>query len=429
MSFELNKSVKIIRHKLNNGLEVIILNNPKVPIVSMNLSYKVGSKDEIVGIRGFAHLFEHLMFEGSKNVPKGEFDKICSSAGGTNNAYTTYDYTAYTMTLPSHQIELGLWLESDRMFYSEISQSALETQQKVVTEEILQTIENQPYGKWRENLAALAYSPECSYSWEVHGSKEDVANSTLANVQNFFNTYYNPENACLVLAGDCPPENTMPLVEKYFGIEKSNGNIRRNIFVENFKQKGKTEITYDNVPLPAVFISFHLGDFKSEDIYTADVLSYMIGNGRSSELYKKLVYEMQIASQVGAFVDKREHCSLLTFYAVGNKPLIQTDELKKAILFEIEKVKKGLFDESSLFKTRNQLTSQIANEIQYSHGLADMIGNFTLFWNNPEMIFEVLGKYNAINREHLIEFADKYLVAEEAIEVVVLPKEMSDNEI
>ncbi len=425
MIFDLSKFVKIHRHKLNNGLEVVILHNPKAPIVSMNLSYKVGSKDEMVGRRGFAHLFEHLMFEGSKNVPKGEFDKICSSAGGTNNAYTTYDYTAYTMTLPAHQLELGLWLESDRMFYSEISQVALETQQKVVTEEILQTIENQPYGRWREHLAEEAFAPECSYSWEVHGSKDDVAGSTLDDVKDFFNTFYNPDNACLVLAGDCDPESTIPLVEKYFGIEKELTKIERNLFSESFKLYHKNITTIDNVPLPAVFISYHLGDFKSEDLYTADVLSYMVGIGKSSELYKKMVYETQIASQVGAFVDKREHSSLLTFYAVANKPLTSTDELNESIVSELNKIKEGKFDTNLLSKTRNQLTSQMANEIQYSHGLADMVGNFTLFWDNPMMIYDVIGKYSAIDSDDIANFAHKYLIKEDAIRVDVLPKDIS----
>jgi zinc protease len=422
MSFELNKFVKIVRHKLNNGLEIVILHNPKAPIVSMNLSYKVGSKDERPGRRGFAHLFEHLMFEGSKHVPKGEFDKICSSAGGTNNAYTTYDYTAYTMTMPSHQLELALWLESDRMFFSEISQTALETQQKVVTEEILQTIENQPYGRWREYLASSAYLPDCSYSWEVHGSKEDVANSNLDDVKDFFATFYNPENACLVLAGDCEPAITLPLIEKYFNLGNNPKHTQRNIFDENFKQYGKNLTTFDNVPLPATFISFHLGDFKSEDIYTADVISYMSGIGKSSELFKKMVYDMQIASQIGAFVDKREHCSLVTFYAVATKPMTSTDELAEAIYVELEKFKKGILDETMLAKTRNQLTSQMANEIQYSNGLADMVGNFTLFWDNPNLIFDVLNRFSKVNKQNVIDFSNHYLNRNEAVRIDVLPK-------
>ena len=428
MSFELNKFVKIVRHKLHNGLEIVILHNPKAPIVSMNLSYKVGSKDERPGRRGFAHLFEHLMFEGSKHIPKGEFDKICSSAGGTNNAYTTYDYTAYTMTMPSHQLELALWLESDRMFFSEISQKALETQQKVVTEEILQTIENQPYGRWREYLASSAYLPECSYSWEVHGSKEDVANSNLDDVKDFFATFYNPENACLVLAGDCEPATTLPLIEKYFNLENNQKHAQRNVFKENFKQYGKNVTTFDNIPLPATFISFHLGDFKSEDIYTADVISYMSGIGKSSELFKRMVYDMQIASQIGAFVDKREHCSLVTFYAVATKPMTSTDELAEAIYVELDKFKNGILDETMLAKTRNQLTSQMANEIQYSNGLADMVGNFTLFWDNPNLIFDVLNRFSKVNKKNVIEFSNQYLNQNEAVRIDVLPKNGYDEQ-
>lgn len=423
MNFELEKYVKIFRKKLNNGLDVVILNNPKAPIVSINLSYKVGSKDERIGRRGFAHLFEHLMFEGSKHVPKGEFDKICSSAGGTNNAYTTYDYTAYTMTVPAHQLELALWLESDRMFFSEISQNALSTQQKVVTEEILQTVENQPYGVWREYLAAEAYLPECSYSWEVHGTKEDVAGSSLDDVNDFFHTFYTPKNACLVIAGDCTPDTSLPLIEKYFGSVQKEDQIYRNKFDEGFKKKGSSIITYDNVPLPAAFISFHLPDFKSNEIYTADVFSVMAGTGKSSELYKTLVNNKQIASQAGSFIDKREHTSLITFYAVANKPTVTADKLSDAVFEVIDNFKFRKFDDELINKCRNQVLTQMANEIQYSSGLADMIGNFTLFWDKPELIYDILDIYQKITPENISDLALKYFDKPQAVRVDVLPKE------
>ncbi len=422
MSFELNKYVNINRRKLRNGLDVVILYNPKAPIVSMNLSYKVGSKDEKYGRRGFAHLFEHLMFEGSQHVPKGEFDKICSSAGGTNNAYTTYDYTAYTMTIPSHQLELALWLESDRMFFSDISINALETQKKVVTEEILQTVENQPYGRWREYLASNAYSEKSSYSWEVHGSKDDVASSSLEDVNDFFRTFYNPANACLVLAGDCKPQSTFDLVEKYFGFDGKNNSIIRNNFLPEYKLFGQNITTFDNVPLAASFISFHCEDFLSEKLYSADVLSYIVGTGKSSELYKNLVYDKQIASQVGAFVDKREHTSLLTFYAVANSPEVNADVLYYEIKAELNKIKDGSIEFELLEKSKNQLLSQMANEIQYSSGLADMIGNFTLFWDNPDLIFSVLDKYNQVENSSIIALANEYLNFDKAIRVDVLAK-------
>ncbi len=423
MSFELKKYVQVIREKLSNGLDIVILNNPKAPIVSLNLSYKVGSKDEKFGVRGFAHLFEHLMFEGSQNVPKGEFDKYCSASGGTNNAYTTYDYTAYTMTLPSNKIELGLWLESDRMFFSKISQKALETQQKVVIEEILQTVENQPYGKWRENLAMNAYSELSSYSWEVHGNKDDVANSTLENVNDFFEKFYNPQNACLVLSGDCEHDKTLKLVKKYFDIESNSNPISRNIFLEEYKLKGKKAITYDNVPLNAVFISFHCENIFSKELYIADVLTFILGVGKSSELYKSMVLDKQIAAQVGAYVDKREFTSLITFFAIANSPEISSDLLTESIYQEIEKFKKGDFDNNLLDKCKIQLLTQLSNEIQYSSGLADMIGNFTLFWDNPEMIYDILNKYNDVNQDKIIDFANKYLIYDEAIRVDVLSKE------
>ncbi len=420
---DLKKYIPIKRKKLANGLDVVFVEMHNSPIVSLNLSYKVGSKNETIGKTGFAHLFEHLMFEGSKNVPKGQFDKLCSTAGGTNNAYTTYDFTAYTMTLPVHQLELGLWLESDRMFFSDINQEALNNQQKVVIEEIKQTVENQPYGIWREKLAESAYSAECSYSWEVHGSKDDVANSTLSDVKEFFANFYRPDNACLVIAGNIEADKTLPLVEKYFNINENRLKKPDFNFLESYKKGGIVTRFTDNVPLAASFVSFHTGGILDESSFAVEVLANVLGMGKSSLLYNSLVYDKQIASQIGAYTDKREHTSLLTIYALANSPDTTAEHLTAILNEEIMKIRKIGIDENHLIKSKNQIISNAANEILYSSGVADNVGNQTLFWDNPERYYSLLDNYNKVSQSDLIGVFDRFINFENSVTVEVLPAE------
>ncbi len=418
---DLKKYIPIKRKKLDNGLDVVFVEMHNSPIVSINLSYKVGSKNEIVGKTGFAHLFEHLMFEGSKNVPKGQFDKLCSSAGGTNNAYTTYDFTAYTMTLPIHQLELGLWLESDRMFFSEISQEALTNQQKVVIEEIKQTVENQPYSLWREKLAESAYTKDCSYSWEVHGSKDDVANSTLNDVKEFFANFYRPDNACLVIAGNIEAEKALPLVEKYFNIKQNRPPKPNFNFSESFKKGGVVTNFIDNVPLAASFLSFHTGGILDDSGYAVDVLSNILGMGKSSLLYNSLVYDKQVASQIGAYTDKREHTSLLTIYALANSPETTAEQLTAILNEELRKIKSKGIDDIHITKSKNQIISNAANEILYSSSVADNVGNQTLFWNNPDRYYSLLENYDKVNNKDIMDLFDRFINFENSVTVEVIP--------
>lgn len=183
---DLKSNIQIISYKLQNGLDLAVVPLKGIPIVSINLTYFVGSYNESRGTRGFAHLFEHLMFEGTKSLPKGEFDKICTLAGGSNNAYTTFNKTTYLMVLPANQLELGLWLDSDRMFNSQVTQIALDNQKKVVTEEIAQNVDNRTYGTFRKYLAELAYNEQSPYSWDVYGDKQDIAESTLEITKKVF---------------------------------------------------------------------------------------------------------------------------------------------------------------------------------------------------------------------------------------------------
>jgi len=273
---DLKKNIDIIKHILPNGLNLAVVPLKGIPIVSINLTYFVGSYNEKIGSRGFAHLFEHLMFEGTKTLPKGEFDKICTLAGGSNNAYTTFNKTTYLMVLPSNQLELGIWLDSDRMFNSQVTQTALENQKKVVTEEIAQNVENRTYGTFRKYIAELAFDEISPYSWDVYGDKQDIAESTLELTTQFFNDYYKPGNASLVICGDCNPNEVIELTEKYFNQNTKNGETPLPDALNFIVKRGGYYHAPDEVPLSAVFLAFHLPDYSSNDNDTAEFISHIL---------------------------------------------------------------------------------------------------------------------------------------------------------
>lgn len=407
---------------LPNGLHVVIAPNHKAPVVCVTVGYKVGSKDELPSKNGFAHLFEHLMFDGSTNVARGDYFRLAASAGGSPNAYTAYDQTIYHITVPIHQIELALWIESDRMMQFGVQQLGLETQQRVVTEEISQVVENQPYGSWRTKQAELAFSPDCSYSWEVHGSKEHVAAATMSDVQEFFDGYYRPDNAILTIAGDVSAEDGFLLAEKYFGdIPRGKNPVRRNSFTPDMYVGNKHEVITDNVPLPAVFISFHSEGFLNESSTRADILAAVAGEGRSSRFYKSLVYDKQIASSAFAFHDPREMASLFTVSATASSPEITCDELSEALLSELSILCEKGIEESEMIKVRNSLATSIAYPMQTSTGIADILTQQTMFWNDPSRINTLLSRYNRFTANEIQEYAKSIIKPDNMVRVDVVP--------
>ena len=419
----IKNAIPLEKTTLNNGLEVVVATKNKVPVACINLAYKVGSKDERIGKTGLAHLFEHLMFEGSQNVPKGDFDKLCSMAGGTNNAYTTYDMTSYNMSLPSFQLELGLWLESDRMAGFAVTEEALETQKKVVVEEIKQTVDDQPYGKWREKLAETAFDAQCSYSWEVQGNKEHVAECELQDVKNIFSNYYQPNNACLVISGDIKPDYGFKMAEKYFGdIPNLERSWERNIFKPEFLKGNKKVSFEDDIPMVAVFSAFHCDGFNNDDVFIADILANILGSGKSSRLYNSLVYEQQLASMAGTFVDKRENSSLITFYLIANSRNTGPEDLNESMNMEIRRILNEGVKENEFKKAINQLTTQLAHELQHSSGIADVVANQVLFWKDPERFYTLLSRYREITIEQINAYAAKILKPENCIRVDAIPK-------
>lgn len=420
--YDYKKQLPIKSITLKNGLNVIVAQKKNIPVVSINLGYKVGSVSEKRGRTGMAHLFEHLMFEGTSNLQKGEFDRLCSLAGGTNNAYTSYDHTAFTMTLPAHQLELGLWLEADRMQNFLVTEEALEIQKKVVIEEILQVVDNQPYGRWREIMSAQAFSAIHPYSWEVHGRREDVASVEMEDINAFHAKFYRPQNATLVICGNVDPDITFKLVEQHFGnIENEINNEKlKNVRGKSFK-KVWAEF-YDTVPSTAVFLSYHCPSFVDDTIFSSDIIANVMGGGKSSRLYNSLVYKKQIASFTGAFADKRRESSLITLYAVATEPETTANALADALYEEIFKLSTEGISTKEFDKAINKLTTQIGYEFQYSSSLADIISSQAMFWNMPERVYQLLDRYKSLTIADLKEFVKLHLSFNDCVRVDVIPK-------
>ncbi len=405
---DLKKNIQIISHKFQNGLSLAVVPLKGIPIVSINLTYFVGSYNESKGTRGFAHLFEHLMFEGTKLLPKGEFDKICTLAGGSNNAYTTFNKTTYLMSLPANQLELGLWLDSDRMFNSQVTQIALDNQKKVVTEEIAQNVENRTYGTFRKYLAELAYDEQSPYSWDVYGDKQDIAYSTLEITETFFKDYYKPNNASLVICGDCDPEEVINLTEKYFNLNSNNGEVPRPD-VSNFLVKNGSYFNApDEVPLSAVFLAFHLPEYSASDNDIAEFISQILVGGKSSILYSELVKKKQIASSVGALINRRKYSSLFICYAIASDFNISCDILYDSIVNELTALHNRNDLDYLCEKSKNRVISALAQEIQYSQGLADTIGNFKTYYGDYNKFYDIIAMMTGTKAEDIKVFASRY---------------------
>lgn len=411
----------MLDYRLDNGLRVILIRNDRAPLVNVTLGYKVGSKDDSFSHKGFAHFFEHLMFDGSKHVKRGEFDALCSKAGGTFNAYTSYDQTIYHTTVPAHQLDLALWLESDRMMQFGVQQIGLETQQKVVSEEIKQTVENQPYGTWRVHQGTLAYGDDCSYQWEVLGDRAHIESATLNEVATFFNAYYRPDNAVLVISGHIDFRNAQVSVEKYFGsIEGKHNPIKRNPFAQSMKRHGSIEYT-DAVPLPALFKSYHFDGFLTGTSIHADILASAFGDGKSSRLYASLVREKQLASGVFCYADQREHASLLTFSATAAHAGISIEELSEALDAEIQGMEHDPLNEHELSKAVNGAATGLAYHMQTNAGMADFVCNQTMFWDDPKRAFSLLEKYRSVTKTDMQGIYDTIVGKNQAICVNVIP--------
>ena len=415
------REIEFEEYDLDNGLHVILHQDDSTPIVAVSVFYHVGSKNENPNRTGFAHFFEHLMFEGSKYIPRGEYHKIVSSNGGTNNATTDFDRTYYYEILPSNQLALGLWLESERMLHLKIDSVGVETQRKVVKEERKQRLDNQPYGTLLEETFKHAYTKH-PYHWTPIGSNQYIDKATLDEFMEFYKHYYVPNNAVLTISGDIDINEAKDLVKKYFGdIPRGTEKITYPDIVEPRKTAEVRDTIYDNIQLPMVIMSYQIPKKTDPDSYAIDMLTTLLSGGQSARVYKELVDKQQKAVYAGSVPLSLEDSGQFIVYAIANMG-VPAEELEKSLQEQIDKVKSELISEREFQKLQNQIESRISNSNSTVAGLAGALPSYYVFYGNTNEINHELEKYMAVTREDIKNVADKYLKSNERVVLYYLPK-------
>ena len=414
-------NIKFVEYTLPNGLHVILHEDHSAPIVSQVVIYHVGSKNEKADRTGFAHFFEHLMFEGSPNIPRGEFFKMVQNAGGELNAYTDFDKTVYFITLPTNQLELAMWMESERMLHLKIDSVGIETQRSVVKEERRQSLDNRPYGTFEEQIFAHAYKVH-PYRWTPIGSFQYIDKATYDEFAQFYKSFYVPNNACLSIAGDIDVEKTKAMVEKYYGdIPKDTNQIYRPSVVEPPQQAEIRDTVYDNIQLPGVFEAYHMPPQGTKDYYALSMLTTLLSGGNSSRLTKRLVDKEKTAVAFQSVAFDLEDPSLFFFFSIANFGKSPND-IESSIQDEIEKVKTTLISDDELTKIRNQEETGFIEKNSTMQGKATELANYYLFFGDANLINSEIQKFMAVTKEDIQRVAKQYLTENNRTVLYYLPK-------
>ncbi|HYK76699.1 MAG TPA: pitrilysin family protein [Daejeonella sp.] len=377
--------VSFERFILSNGLTVLVHEDPTTPMAVVNILYDVGARDEDPDKTGFAHLFEHLMFGGSVNIPT--YDEPLQRVGGENNAFTSNDVTNYYITLPSVNLETAFWLESDRMLNLAFSEKSLEVQRNVVCEEFKQRYLNQPYGDVWLKLRPLAYKQH-PYQWATIGKVlEHIEEATIEDVKEFFEKHYNPANAILVVAGSVKTEEVKKLAKKWFGSIPGQNKPVRNLPAEPEQTEERRETVLANVPLNALYTVFHMPSRNDEGYYSSDLISDILSRGNSSRLYRTLLKEKKLFSEIHAYLTGSLDNGL---FVIEGKPLpgVSMEQAEAAIWVELERLKTELVNQDEIAKVKNKIESTM---VFSEMNLLDKAMNLAFF--------ELLGDANRLNTE------------------------------
>jgi len=414
-------NIKFTEYDLPNGLHVILHEDHSTPIVAVSVMYHVGSKNEDPQRTGFAHFFEHLLFEGSENIGRGEYMKLVQSNGGQLNANTTQDRTFYYEVLPSNQEELALWMESERMLHAKIDTVGVETQRKVVKEEKKQRYDNTPYGQLLNVVYENAYTVH-PYRWSPIGKEQYIDQAKLTEFMNFYKTFYVPNNAVLSIAGDINVEQTKTFVDKYFAtIPKGTNAIPRPTDVEPAQKAEKQVEFYDNVQLPAVIVAYHTPKMGTPDWYALELLTQMLSQGKSSRFQKEIVEKQQKGLAVGAFMIPNEDPGVAFMYGITNQG-VKPEELQKSMLAEVEKVKSGNISDEEYHKIMNQAENDFISQNEHVQGIAENLATYYTYMHDANLINTELENYTKVTKDDLKRVANKYFTKENRLVVYYLPK-------
>lgn len=395
-------------YDLNNGMHVILHQDNSAPVVITSVMYHVGSKDENPNKTGFAHFFEHLLFEGTQNIKRGEWFNIVTANGGVNNANTSDDRTYYYEVFPSNNLELALWMESERLMHPVINQIGVDTQKGVIKEEKNSRYDNQPYGKIIEAVKKNLFTNH-PYRWTTIGSTEHLNSAKLEDFKAFNEKFYVPNNAVLVVAGDFEQGQAKEWIQKYFGPIKKGDEIKRETFIEKpITETIKATHIDPNIQIPMLVAAYRTPSMKTRDARILDFISSYLSDGKSSKLYKKIVDDKKKALQIGAVGFNQEDYGMYILYGLPMTNFTNEDLLRE-IDEEIVKIQTELISEKDYQKLLNQFENQYVNQNSSVEGIAENLAKYYLLYGDVNLINTDIDIYHSITREEIRAVAQKYL--------------------
>jgi predicted Zn-dependent peptidase len=419
-------------YRLPNGLFVTISEDHTAPIVAVNLWYHVGSANERPGLTGFAHLFEHMLFQGSAHVGANEHLELIQRAGGTINGSTWVDRTNYFETVPSNQLALALWLESDRMgqLLPAMTQHKLDTQRDVVKNERRWSMDNQPYGSWWEKLPELAFPPDHPFHHSLIGSMEDLSAASLDDVRSFFSTYYTPDNAVLTITGDVDVAETRRLVEEYFGpIPRGSGRppLPSMDIAPRFSSPVRSVVP-DDVRLPRLYLAFRIPVFGTDESYAASVAGAVLGLKQGSRLYQTLVRDKQVAAEATSFTMDLTKGADLLVVDVTARPGVDSDQLEREVGEEIDRLQSDLVTDDEIARALALVETDFTSALQSASDRADKLSQFATYFGDPGLLNIQLDKYRAVTPDRVNAFTREWLVKNNRASLLYVPRDGQESD-
>ena len=416
----LQAQIKFESYDLPNGLHVILHQDNSNPLVAVSVLYHVGSKDEVPTRTGFAHFFEHLLFEGSENIGRGEYMQLIQSNGGALNANTSNDRTFYYEILPSNQLELGLWMESERMLHAKIDQVGVDTQREVVKEEKRQRVDNQPYASFLSEMFKRAFKQH-NYRWVPIGSMDHLNAATLEEFMAFYKKYYVPNNATLSIAGDIDIEATKRMINTYFREIPAGATVERPSAYEPPLGGEVVDTIYDNIQIPAVFAGYRMVSETHPDAYALQMLTTALSDGPSSRFSKRMVDQDQSALQVAAFPFAMEHHGVFIALALANGATT-TGALMTTMEDEIAKMQNEPLSEKEFTKLLNKVESEFVSRNSGVAGIAENLANYHVYYGDANLINTEIERYRQVTSADIQRVAQTYLKPENRVVLHYLPK-------
>jgi zinc protease len=415
------QKINFEEYNLDNGLHVILHQDTSAPVVISSVMYHVGAKDESPDRTGFAHFFEHLLFEGTENIKRGEWFKIVTANGGTNNANTTEDRTYYYEVFPSNALELGLWMEAERMLHPVINEIGVKTQNEVVKEEKRLRYDNRPYGQLIPEVKKRMFKNH-PYRWTTIGAMEHLDAAKLEEFQAFNKKFYIPNNAVLIVAGDFKKEQAKEWIQKYFSIIPKGAPIVRKTYAESsINQTINASYEDANVQIPMAVAAYRTPSMKTRDAKVLDMISTILSDGKSSRLYKKIVDNKKVALQIGAFNYSQEDYGTYILYGLPQSPNTTTDLIKE-IDEEILKLQNELISDTEFEKLQNKYENDFVNSNASIEGIANNLATYYLLYGDVNLINKELDIYKSITPQEIKDVANTYLNPNQRLLLNYIPK-------